>query len=195
MSVPGHHQTSTRLTGRFGLPLRADIDDADGQVSYGPEGDMASYSITSSARPSSESGTVMPSALAVFELIISSIFVDRWTGRSPGLSPLRNSSGVCSDQPVVLVLVGSKTNQSTCRHENWILLHRRDRKAKCKLCKLLRLGCYRIHPEQRAARLLSNHLSIFRRLLQGRYPCLPVRSAGESPRSWPLAAIRAGKIR
>jgi hypothetical protein len=35
-----------------------------------------SYSITSSARPSSGSGTVSPSALAVLRFMISSTFVD-----------------------------------------------------------------------------------------------------------------------
>ena len=48
-----------------------------------------SHSITSSARPSSGSGTVRPNALAVLRLMISSTFVDCWTGRSPGFSPLR----------------------------------------------------------------------------------------------------------
>src|SRR5262249_1432936 len=48
-----------------------------------------SHSITSSARPISGSGTVMPSALAVLRLMISSTFVDCWTGKSAGLSPLR----------------------------------------------------------------------------------------------------------
>src|SRR5262249_45593475 len=47
------------------------------------------HSITSSARPSSGSGTVSPSALAVFRLMISANFVSCWTGRSAGLSPLR----------------------------------------------------------------------------------------------------------
>src|SRR5215475_5651338 len=36
------------------------------------------HSITSSARASSESGTVRPSVLAVLRLMISSTFVDRW---------------------------------------------------------------------------------------------------------------------
>src|SRR5256884_10018846 len=44
------------------------------------------HSITSSARPSSVSGNVMPSALAVLRLMTSSTFVDCWTGRSAGLS-------------------------------------------------------------------------------------------------------------
>src|SRR5580693_9397099 len=47
------------------------------------------HSITSSARPSSESGTGRPSALAVFRLMYSSTLVDCWTGRSAGFSPLR----------------------------------------------------------------------------------------------------------
>ena len=46
------------------------------------------YSITSSARPSSGSGTVTPSVLAALRLMNSSTFVTCWTGRSAGLSPL-----------------------------------------------------------------------------------------------------------
>ena len=42
-----------------------------------------------SARPSSESGTVMPSAFAVFMLMTISTFVSCTTGSSPGFSPLR----------------------------------------------------------------------------------------------------------
>ena len=49
----------------------------------------ARHSITSSARPSNVIGTVRPSALAVLRLMISSTFVDCWTGRSAGFSPLR----------------------------------------------------------------------------------------------------------
>jgi ferredoxin len=47
------------------------------------------YSISSSARPDSGSGTVMPSALAVLRLMKNSTFVACRTGRSAGLSPLR----------------------------------------------------------------------------------------------------------
>src|SRR5262245_53522542 len=47
------------------------------------------HSITSSARPRSEMGTVRPSALAVLRLMISSTFTTCWTGRSAGLSPFR----------------------------------------------------------------------------------------------------------
>ena len=48
----------------------------------------AAHSITSSARPSRESGTVSPSALVVSGLI-NSTFVDSWTGRSAGFSRWR----------------------------------------------------------------------------------------------------------
>lgn len=47
------------------------------------------YSITSSARPRSEIGIVMPRAVAVLRLMISSTFVDCCTGMSAGFSPLR----------------------------------------------------------------------------------------------------------
>src|SRR5260370_38961499 len=47
------------------------------------------HSIASSARPTSGSGTVSPSILAVLRLMISSNLVDCWTGRSAGFSPLR----------------------------------------------------------------------------------------------------------
>src|SRR5437660_11677801 len=47
------------------------------------------YSITSSARASSLSGTSMPSAFAVLRLITASTLVGCRTGRSPGLAPLR----------------------------------------------------------------------------------------------------------
>src|SRR5262245_41480850 len=50
------------------------------------------YSITSSARASSEGGTVRPSALAVLRFITSSYLVGVWTGSSAGFSPLRMRS-------------------------------------------------------------------------------------------------------
>jgi hypothetical protein len=51
------------------------------------------YSITSSARISSEDGTVRPSALAVFMLITSSNLVGLSTGRSEGFVPNSHSLG------------------------------------------------------------------------------------------------------
>src|SRR5262249_14422079 len=47
------------------------------------------HSITSSARVISDDGTVRPSALAAFKLIVSSYFVGACTGKSAGFSPLR----------------------------------------------------------------------------------------------------------
>src|SRR5438874_6342381 len=44
----------------------------------------AGHSISSSARPDSGSGTVMPSALALFRFRKSSTLVACWTGRSAG---------------------------------------------------------------------------------------------------------------
>src|SRR5262249_693606 len=46
------------------------------------------HSLTSSARPDSGSGTVMPSGFAVLRLMISSTFVACCVGRSAGFSPL-----------------------------------------------------------------------------------------------------------
>src|SRR5262249_12612816 len=73
------------------LPPEADMCSATSDVRFGPKADIGHlfYSITSSARPSSEIGTVRPSALAVLRLMISSTFVACCTGRSAGSSPLR----------------------------------------------------------------------------------------------------------
>src|SRR6516165_10653792 len=69
------------LRDRREWPSRCAADERDELAS--------SHSKTSSARPDRGSGTVMPSALAVFRLIYNSTLVARWTGRSPGFSPLR----------------------------------------------------------------------------------------------------------
>src|SRR5262249_2943309 len=47
------------------------------------------HSITSSARASSDGGTVRPSALAVVRLMTRSNFIGCSTGMSPGLAPRR----------------------------------------------------------------------------------------------------------
>jgi len=47
------------------------------------------YSITSSARASSDGGIVRPSALAVLMLMMSSNLVGCSTGRSEGVAPFR----------------------------------------------------------------------------------------------------------
>ena len=49
----------------------------------------AAYSITSSASNWIELGTSIPSALAVFRLMMNSNLVDCRTGRSAGFAPLR----------------------------------------------------------------------------------------------------------
>ena len=52
-------------------------------------GHCGTYSITSSAATSNDGGIVRPSAFAVLRLTVSSTFVDCWTGKSAGFSPLR----------------------------------------------------------------------------------------------------------
>jgi len=47
------------------------------------------YSMTSSARPSTDAGTLRPSALAALRLITSSNLVGCSTANSPGFAPLR----------------------------------------------------------------------------------------------------------
>src|SRR5713226_5119501 len=73
-----------------GLPLKADIPRYSRNVSnLHISGSREPYSITSSARASSEGGTVSPRALAVFRLMTSSNLVGCITGKSAGFSPLR----------------------------------------------------------------------------------------------------------
>ncbi len=55
-------------------------------------GQVWAYSITSSARASSDGGTVRPNALAVLRLMTSSYLVGAWADRSAGFSPLRMRS-------------------------------------------------------------------------------------------------------
>jgi len=73
-------------------PPKADIDRGRHAVRFVPIADMGPYSITSSARESTDDGTVRPSPLAVFRLITSSFLVGACTGRSAGFSPLRMRS-------------------------------------------------------------------------------------------------------
>src|SRR5262249_5039780 len=49
----------------------------------------APHSITSLAMERTSGGMVSPSAFAVWRLMIGSIRLDCWPGRSPGFSPLR----------------------------------------------------------------------------------------------------------
>src|SRR5262249_5005474 len=76
---------------RFGS--KADICGAQRHVRFTPKGGhQVTYSITSSARASSEGDTDRPSAFAVFRLITSSYLVGACTGRLAGFSPLRMRS-------------------------------------------------------------------------------------------------------
>jgi hypothetical protein len=63
-------------------------------------GSAGLYSITSVARTSNEGGTVRPSALAVFMLIISSYLVGCSTGRSEGLLTLL-AGGLVYGSPII----------------------------------------------------------------------------------------------
>src|SRR6516165_5747866 len=94
MSALGQKQTSKRLHPMSALPPKADIGTQPRNVRFVPKADICAaansrYSITLSARERSEGGTVRPSALAVFILIVSSNLVDACTGSSVGLVPLR----------------------------------------------------------------------------------------------------------
>src|SRR4029453_19258986 len=77
------------------LPPKADMCSAPSHVCYGPKADILPiHSITTSARPSSDIGKVIPSCLAVLRLITSSTFVillDRQVGWT---LTLQNPTGV-----------------------------------------------------------------------------------------------------
>src|SRR5262245_3741900 len=88
---------SDRPDGLLGLRARRDRPHrrpAEQRYELAPD-----HSITSSARPSSASGTVKPSARAVLRLMTNSNFVGCCTGSSAGFSPLRMRA----------------TNRPTCR--------------------------------------------------------------------------------
>ena len=86
------------------LPPKADICSATKDVRFTPKADMCGaqrhvrfvpiadidvYSITSSARASTDGGIVRPCAFAVLRLITSSYLVGACTGISAGVSPFR----------------------------------------------------------------------------------------------------------
>jgi hypothetical protein len=92
------HPTSAVQTWRPALvfmPQSGHLPDAAssamGQLVVVPftQGPAVGYSMTSSARASSDCGTAIPSAAAVFTLITSSNLVGCSIGRSAGLAPLR----------------------------------------------------------------------------------------------------------
>src|SRR5262249_1791349 len=74
-------------------PLCSRCERQCGDPSAGERDELAPpHSITSSARESTDGGTVRPSALAVLRLITSSYLVGACTGKSAGFSPLRMRS-------------------------------------------------------------------------------------------------------
>ena len=93
MSALGQKQTSALQKGMSALPPKADMCSTTRDVCLGPRADIVRpYSITSSARASTDGGMVRPIALAVFRLITNSYLVGACTGRSAGFSPLRMRS-------------------------------------------------------------------------------------------------------
>src|SRR6185437_2411825 len=58
-------------------------------------------------------------------------------GKIAWLVTLQDSSGVCSDQAVIFAFIGSKTDESPCRHERTILLDGRNSMAKRELSNFL----------------------------------------------------------
>jgi hypothetical protein len=70
------------------------------------------YSITSSARASSEGGTVKPSALAVFRLIASSNLVGACTGRSLRLAPFEYAIDIRCCLTKLIKIVDTVGNQA-----------------------------------------------------------------------------------
>ena len=78
-------------------------------------GRLRSYSITSSARSSSDCGIVRPSALAVLRLITSSNRDGCSTGRSPGLAPFKIRSTYRGGDLRVLGWRWPVADQTACR--------------------------------------------------------------------------------
>ena len=89
VSALGQKRTFAAQKVMSALPPKADMCSATSDVRLVPIADIGCYSITSSARASTDAGTVRPSALAVLRLMTSSYLVGACTGMSAGLSPLR----------------------------------------------------------------------------------------------------------
>src|SRR6516225_5945744 len=73
---------------------------------WAKSGHRSDYSITSSARASSDGGTDRPSAFAVFRLITSSYLVGACTGMSEGFSPLRMRSTYVAERRTISAVSG-----------------------------------------------------------------------------------------
>jgi hypothetical protein len=75
MSASGQKRTWRLQLAMSALPPKADSRSYAPNIRFGPEADIAAYSISSLARDRSELGTVRPSALAVLRLITNSNLV------------------------------------------------------------------------------------------------------------------------
>src|SRR5262249_27526855 len=94
MSALGQKRTLGKVRLMSALPPKADMDrravmSALCQKRTYAVQQNSGYSITSSARATSDCGTASPSAFAVLRLTVSTYLVGAWTGRSAGLVPLR----------------------------------------------------------------------------------------------------------
>src|SRR6516162_1368300 len=89
---------------------------------------QSSYSITSSARASTEVGRSRPSAFAVLRLTTNSYFVGTCTGRSAAFSPLRITSG----EAVLVNPITSVSDQATSGREVALRVYRRQLVPRCK---------------------------------------------------------------
>src|SRR5262249_46739082 len=93
-SVSGHLQKITAWEAFFRHPSLASVVPAfmvliEQLHRVGGAANTHRYSITSSARASTDAGMSRPSALSVFRLITISYLVGACTGSSAGFSPLR----------------------------------------------------------------------------------------------------------
>jgi hypothetical protein len=85
------------LASALGIKLDASVGKPDAKINIATTAPSEGYRTHAyrnvlcagsiSARARSDGGTVSPSVLAVFRLMMSSTFVDCWTGRSAGLAP------------------------------------------------------------------------------------------------------------
>src|SRR5262249_18978841 len=94
----------TRSTLR--APAERQHDKERGEPLLQDQHGSAAHSMTSSARASSNGGTVRPRALAVFRLMTSSNRVACSTGTSAGCSPLRILSMMCAQRWYISAILG-----------------------------------------------------------------------------------------
>jgi hypothetical protein len=87
-------------------------------------------SITSSARPSSQSGMGRPSVLAILRLMTNSTFTACWTVRPVGSAPLRNLAGIDAGLAICIGKTGSVAHQAAGRGELTQRVNRRQRVAR-----------------------------------------------------------------